>query len=70
MIELLKVLAHVLEDILNGYVDFLHNSFVNVSDYLLDHFELLEKFPSSLKNILGENVLFTVYPQVWESFLS
>ena len=42
MVELLKVFAHVFEDILNSNVNFFHYSFVDVSYDLLDHFELLE----------------------------
>jgi len=70
MIEFLQVLTHVFEDVLNCYVHFLHDSFVDVSDYLLDHFELLEKFSARFQNILGENVFLAVYPEVRESFLS
>ena len=42
VIKFLKVFTHVFQNILNGYIDLFHNSFVDVSDYLLYHFELLE----------------------------
>ena len=42
MVEVLQVLTHLLEHILNRDVDLLHNSFIDVSYYLLYNFELLE----------------------------
>ena len=42
MVKVLQVLAHLIEHILHGDVDLLHDSFVDVPYYLLDYFELLE----------------------------
>ena len=70
MIEFLQVLAHVFKDVLHCYVHFLHDSLVDVSYYLLDHFELLEKFSACFEDVLGENVFLAIYPEVGESFLS
>lgn len=69
MVEVLKVLAHFVEHILNRDIDLLHYSFIDVSYYLLNNFELLEKFAASFQDILGENVLLSIDPKVWESFL-
>ena len=69
MIEVLQVLAHLIEDILHSDVDLLHDALVDVPDYLLDHLELLEQFTPRLQHILGEYVFFAVHPKVWESFL-
>lgn len=69
MVVLLQVLGHVFHHLLGCDVDFFHYSLVNVSNDLLDHFELLKQFLTSLKNILGEDVLFSVDPEVRESFL-
>jgi hypothetical protein len=40
MIKLLKIFAHVIQNILHRNIDLFHNSFINVSYDLLDHFEL------------------------------
>ena len=40
MVKLLKVFAHVVEYILYSYIYFFHDSFINVSYDLLDHFKL------------------------------
>ena len=69
MVKVLKVLAHFVEHILNRDIDLLHYSFIDVSYYLLNNFELLEKFSASFQDILGENVLLSVDPEVRESFL-
>ena len=69
MIKFLEIFTHILKDILNSNIDFLHYSFVDISYNLLDHFELLEKFSSGLKYILWEYILFTINPKVWETFL-
>ena len=42
MIELLQILSHIIHDILHRDIDLLHNPLVDVSYYLLDHFELTE----------------------------
>ena len=54
---------------MNGDVYFFHYTFVDVSYYLLDHLKLLEEFTSCFQNILRENILFSIYPKVWEALL-
>ena len=62
--------GHVLHDVLDGNVDgILDNPLVQVADNVLDHAELLEQFASGLEDFVREDVLFAVYPEVWESFL-
>ena len=70
MIKFLEITPHILENILDCDVYLLHNTLIDVSDDLLDHLELLEKFSSSFQNILGENIFFSIHPKVWKSFLS
>jgi len=70
VVEILQVLAHLVEHVLHRDVDLLHDPLIDVSYYLLDHLELLEQFATGLQDILGENVLFAVDPEVGESFLS
>ena len=69
MVILLQVLAHVLEYFLNGNVYFFHNPFVDVPYDLLNHFELLKQLFTGLEDVLGEDILLAVDPEVWESFL-
>lgn len=52
VVKFLKITPHILEDILNCDVYFLHNSLIDVSNDLLNHLELLEKFSSSFQYIL------------------
>lgn len=70
MIKFLEITPHVFENILNCDVYFFHDSFINISNDLLNHLELLEKFSSSFQNILRENVFFSINPKVWKAFLS
>ena len=69
MVKILEVLTHLIKDILDRNVDFLHDSLINISNDLLNDFELLEQFPAGFEDILRENVLFTIDPQVREAFL-
>ena len=69
MVEFLQIPPHVFEHILNCDVHLLHDSLINVSYYLLDHFELLEQFATGFEHILGKDVFLTVHPEVGESFL-
>ena len=52
MVEVLQVLSHLVQHVLNRNVHLLHDSLINVSYYLLNHFELLEQFAAGLKDIL------------------
>jgi hypothetical protein len=70
VVEVLKVLAHFVQHILHRNVHLFHDSLVDVPDDLLNHLELLEKFSTSLQDILRENVFFPIHPQVRKSFLS
>lgn len=69
MIEVLKILAHLVEHILHRDVHLLHNAFIDVPYYLLDYFELLEQFATSLQDILRKYVLLTIDPEIWKTFL-
>ena len=69
MIEILQIFAHLFKDTMNCYIYLVHDSIINVSDYVLDYFELLKEFSSSFKNILWENIFLAIDPQIWESFL-
>ena len=69
MIEVLQVLSHLIQYVLHCDVYLFHDSFVDISYYLLNNFELLEKFAAGLQHILREYVLFTIHPKVRESFL-
>ena len=42
MVEILQILAHLVENVLDGDVHLLHDPLVDVPYYLLNHFELLE----------------------------
>ena len=69
MIEFLQVLTHFIEHVLHRDVNFFHDALVDVSDYLLYDFKLLEQFATGLQDILRENILLAVDPQIRESFL-
>lgn len=69
MVKLLQVLSHLVEHILYCDVDLFHYSFIDVSNYLLDHLELLEQLATGLQDILREHVLLAIDPKVRESFL-
>lgn len=70
VVEVLKVLAHLIEHVLYCNVHLFHDPLVDVPNDLLNDLELLEKFAASLQDILRENVFFAIHPQVRESFLS
>ena len=62
--------AHVLDDILHCDVNgVFNNTFVEVPDDVLDHSELLEELSPCIQDLMGEDVLLAVDPQIWESFL-
>ena len=70
LVELLQVLRHVLHDLLHRHVHrVLDDALVDVSNDRLDHPKLLEQLPPRVQNLLREHVLFSVHPQVGESFL-
>jgi hypothetical protein len=62
--------GHIIDDLLHRDIYIILNySLINVSNHALNYSELLEKFPSSVQDLLRENVFFSVYPQVWETLL-
>ena len=48
MIEFLQIFAHFIKYVLNRNINFFHDAFVDVSDYLLYDFKLLEEFATCL----------------------
>ena len=70
MVKVVQVLPHIFNYVLDCDVDgVLDNALVEVPDDVLDHSKLLEQLPSSIKDLVGEDVLFAVNPQIGESFL-
>lgn len=69
VVEVLQVLAHLVEHVLHGDVHLLHDPLIDVSYYLLNNFELLEQFTTSLQHVLGEDILLTINPKVREALL-
>jgi hypothetical protein len=69
VVKLLQVLSHLIKNILNCDVDLFHYSFVDISNDLLDNFELLEQLAPGLQDILREHILLAIHPKVRESFL-
>ena len=64
------MLCHVLYDALNGDIDrVLNYAFIQVSNYVLNDTELLEKFASRIQHFVREHILLTIHPQVGEAFL-
>ena len=65
------MLSHVLDDVLHCDVDGVFNdAFVQIPDDVLDHSELLEELSPCIKNLVREDILLTIDPQIRESFLS
>ena len=65
------MLSHVINDLLNGYVDIIFNySLVYVSNDALNDSELLEQLATGIQHFLREDVLLTVHPQIGEALLS
>ena len=64
------MLPHIFNYVLDCDVDgVLDNALVEVPDDVLNHSKLLEQLPSSVKDLVGEDVFLAVNPQVGESFL-
>ncbi len=65
------MLSHVINDLLNGYVDIIFNySLVYVSNDALNDAELLEQLATGIQHFLWEDVLLSVHPQIGEALLS
>ena len=62
--------GHIIDYLLNRdiYV-ILDDTLINISNYALNDAELLKQLSSGIKNLLGENILFSVYPKIGETFL-
>ena len=54
---------------MNRDIDLVHDTIVDVSDDRLDDLKLLEEFAAGVQNILREDVLFAVDPEVREALL-
>lgn len=50
-------------------IDLIHDTVIDVSDDGLDDLELLEEFATGVQNVLREDVLFAVDPEVREALL-
>ena len=50
-------------------IDLIHDTIIDVSDDGLDDLELLEEFAAGVQNVLREDVLFAVDPEVREALL-
>lgn len=63
LVELLKVLGHIIDDLLHGYIHVVFDdSLIYASNDSLDYSELLEQFASGVEDLLRENVLLAVDP--------
>ena len=70
VVEVLKVLRHLINYVKNGDVyGILDDTLVETAYDVLDHSELLKQFSTGVEDLMTENVLFTVYPQIREPFL-
>jgi len=64
------MLSHILNNLLNGYVDIIFNyPLVYVPDHALNDAELLEQLPPRVQHLLREDILLPVHPQVGEALL-
>lgn len=71
MIEIVQVLPHILDDVLNSNVNgVFNNALVQIPDDVLDHSELLEELPACVQDFMRKDILFAIDPQIGESFLS
>jgi hypothetical protein len=63
--------GHIFHDFLDCDIGSVFNyALVNVSNYALNHPELLEQLPPSVKHLLREHILLSIHPQIREAFLS
>ena len=70
MIEVVQVLPHILNNVLNGDVNCVfNNALVEVPNDVLDHSELLEKLSPGVEDLVREDVLLAIDPEVGETFL-
>ena len=65
------MLGHIINNLLNGYVDIIFNySLIYVSNDALYYAELLEQLAARIEHLLREHVLLPVHPQIGEALLS
>lgn len=62
--------GHIIDYLLDRdiYV-ILDDTLINISNYALNDAELLKQLSSGVQDLLGENILFSVYPKIGETFL-
>lgn len=71
MVEIVQVLSHIFNDVLNSDVDrVFDDAFVKVPNDVLYHSELLKELSPCVKDLVREDILLTIDPQIRESFLS
>ena len=64
------MLGHIVNNLLNGYVDIIFDySLIYMSNDALNYTELLKQLTTGIENLLREDILFTVHPQIWKSLL-
>lgn len=64
------MLGHILHNFLDSDVDCVFNyPFVNISDNALDHSELLKELAAGFEDLLREDVLLPIDPEIRETFL-
>lgn len=65
------MLGHIINNLLNGYVDIIFNyPLIYVSNDALYDAELLEQLAPGIEHFLREYVLLSVHPQIGEALLS
>ena len=70
LIKFLQVLGHIVYYFLDCHINIIFDyTFIDVADHTLDNAELLEQLATCIKNLLRENIFFTIYPKVGEAFL-
>lgn len=62
MIEVLQIFTHLLKYTMDRDIYFVHYPIVDVSNYVLNDFELLKQFSTSFKDILREYIFLTIDP--------
>jgi hypothetical protein len=70
VVEVLQMLRHLLHHVKNCNIHGIFNDTLVETTYdILDHSELLKQFSTGVEDLMTENVLFTVYPQIREPLL-
>lgn len=69
MVKLLQIFCHVFKDFLHCDVDFFHDTFVDISDDLLNQLELLKQFATCIEHIFRKYIFLSVHPKIRKTFL-